>query len=217
MYIDGLGARGGVPTEVFGRKGAVNGVFARTVPWFGDLLAFNDCERTIAGIGCCGRRESGADVTTEHRIGRHIQDRVHHVNHFHGLGVLAGQPTAVGGREGANAGELTWAISVDERFRHGEGCRAAIVCGEHGGQGIQLLEFHRTIQGVVVGKVLKKRGGVVGDVNRTLDLVKTLQVAHEKLHHRIVVRRADGRGFCTRREFQSRHAEAPIDGAIDAS
>ena len=110
--------------------------------------------------------------------------------------------TAVCGREGANAGELTWAISVDERFRHGEGCRAAIVCGEYSGQGIQLFEFHRTIQGVVVGKVLKERSGVVGDVNRALDLVKTLQVAHEILHHDIVVRRADGRGFCTRCELQ---------------
>ena len=217
LHVDGLGARGGVPAKVFCGEGAVNGVFARTVPWLSDLLAFYDSERTIAGIGRCGWRESGADVTTEYRIGRHIQHGVNHVNHLHGLGVLAGQSTAVCGREGANAGELTWAISVDERFRHGEGCRAAIVCGEYSGQGIQLFEFHRTIQGVVVGKVLEERGSVVRDVNRALDLVKTLQVAYEKLHHGVVVRRADGRGFCTRRKLQSRHAEAPIDGAIDAS
>ena len=171
------------PVAVFPQRscgeGAVNGVFARAVPWLSDLLAFYDSERTIAGICRCGWRESGADVTTEYCIGRHIQDRIHHVNHLHGLGVLAGQSTAVCGREGANAGELTWAISVDERFRHGEGCRAAIVCGEYSGQGIQLFEFHRTIQGVVVGKILEERGRVVRDVNRALDLVKTLQVAYE--------------------------------------
>ena len=209
--VDGLGSCGGVAAEVLRGKRSVHGVFAGAIALLDDLLPFSHCEGAVAGVAGSRRREGGADFTAEHRIGGGIQHRVNLVDDLHGLGVLGGQSASVGRGVGADAGEFTGAISIDERFRHGKGCGAAIVCGNHGVEGIQFFELHRAVEGVVVGHILKKGRGVVSDVDRSLDLVKIMQVAHEKLHHGVVVRGANGGGFLACAELQTGYAKAPID------
>ena len=212
-----MGSCGGIAAEVFRGKRSVHSVFARAVALLDDLLSFGYCERAVAGVAGCRRREGGTDFTAEHGIGGGIQHRVNLVDDLHGLGVLGGQSASVGCGVGADAGEFIGAISIDERFRHGEGCGAAIVCGNHGVERIQFFELHRTVEGVVVGHILKKGRGVVGDVDRSLDLVKIMEVAYEELHHGVVVRGTNGGSLLACAELQAGHAKAPIDRAAHRS